>query len=54
MEEISTKPIKKAINQPIIEDQTNLGVWANILRMECSFQKGIMLLRFSNMLFIKL
>jgi hypothetical protein len=26
MEEISTKPIKKAINQPIIEDQTNLGV----------------------------
>jgi hypothetical protein len=49
MEEIGIKPIKRAINQLIVENQVNLGLWANIWRMECSFQWGIMLPRFSNM-----
>jgi hypothetical protein len=48
MEEVGVELVEGAINQPSVEDQDNLRLWANILRMKCSFQRGIMLPIFSN------
>ncbi len=48
VEEVGVKLAKRAINQPVEEDQTNLGLQANISTMKCSFQGGIMLPIFSN------
>jgi hypothetical protein len=45
---VIVKLVKKFINQLVIEGQSNLGLWANILRMKCRFQRGIMLFRFGN------
>jgi hypothetical protein len=48
VEEGGVEPNEGAINQPIVEDQANLGLWASISRTKCSFQRGIMLPRFNN------
>ncbi len=48
VEEASVELIKGAINQLVVENQVNLGLWTNILRIKCSFQRGIMLPKFSN------
>jgi hypothetical protein len=54
MEEASVKIVEGAINQLIAKDQVNLGLWANILKMKCSFQGGIILPRFNNKWFNRL
>ncbi len=41
--------IEKIMCQPIIEGQSNLGLWANTLKTKCRFQRGIMLPKFGNM-----
>ncbi len=40
MEEASVEPVERAINQLVVENQANLGLWANISRMECGFKGG--------------
>jgi hypothetical protein len=40
VEEVGAKLVERAVNQPIAEDQANLGLQANISRMKCSFQGG--------------
>ncbi len=40
MEEVGAKLVEGAINQPVAKDQANLGLWVNISRMKCSFQRG--------------
>jgi hypothetical protein len=43
MHEIGVKLVEGTINQSVVEDQANLGLWASILRTKCNFQAGIML-----------
>jgi hypothetical protein len=45
---LSATSIEKIISQPIIEGKSNLGLWANISRTKCRFQRGIMLPKFGN------
>ncbi len=54
VEKTSVKLVEGTIKQLVVEEQMNLGLWANILRTKCSFQRGIMLPIFSNMWLNKL
>jgi hypothetical protein len=33
--------VEEIINQPVTEGQSNLGLYVNISRMKCRFQRGI-------------
>jgi hypothetical protein len=54
MEETCVEIVEGAMNQLVTKYEVNLGLWANISRMECSFQRGIMLPIFINMWLNKL
>jgi hypothetical protein len=48
VEVVGAKLLEEFIIQPVIQGQSNLGLWVNILKIKCKFQRGIMLSKFGN------
>jgi hypothetical protein len=49
VETICVELVEEVINQLIVEGQSHLQLSANISKMKCKFQRGIILPRFGNM-----
>jgi hypothetical protein len=48
VEVASVEHVEEVINRLITKGQSNLGLWANISRTKCRFQRGVMLPKFGN------